>query len=121
MALSLYDVLLVNPVVDGMNLVSKEGPVLNEQDGVLVLSKSAGSYAELGEAALAVRSDDIDGTAEALHDALVLPADERRQRAQSLREAVLRHDLRRWLSLLLTDLGGAESALPTVAEATRPR
>ena len=120
-ALSLYDVLLVNPVVDGMNLVSKEGPVLNERDGVLVLSKSAGSYAELGEAALAVCSDDIDGTAEALHAALGLPADERRQRAQSLRAAVLRHDLRRWLSLLLADLGGAESTLPTVAEATGPR
>lgn len=120
-ALSLYDVLLVNPVADGMNLVSKEGPVLNEHEGVLVLSKSAGSYAELGEAALAVRSDDIDGTAEALHAALALPADERRQRAQSLRESVLRHDLRRWLSLLLADLEGAEGAVSTVAEATPPR
>jgi trehalose 6-phosphate synthase len=114
-ALSLYDVLLVNPIADGMNLVSKEGPVLNTRDGVLVLSETAGSFAELGRAALPVRASDVAGTAEALHAALAMPAGARRERAQALREAVLRHDLRRWLHQLLDDLDaprGAASRAP---------
>ena len=106
-ALSRYDVLLVNSVVDGMNLVSKEGPALNDNDGVLVLSKTAGSYAELRDGALAVDAHDVDGTAEAMHRGLTMPAVERSNRARSLRSAILRHDLRRWLRLLIEDLDGA--------------
>jgi len=104
-AMSQCDVLLVNPMADGMNLVSKEGPVLNERDGVLVLSERAGSYAELGDAALGVAPEDIDATAEALHRALTMPAGERAERARRLRQAVVRHSLGRWLRLLLDDLG----------------
>ena len=53
-----------------MNLVSKEGPVLNERDGVVVLSTKLGAYEQLREVALGVDpSDDIEGTAEALHEA----------------------------------------------------
>ncbi len=111
-ALSLYDVLFVNPIVDGMNLVSKEGPVLNQRDGVLVLSDTAGSFAEFQDAALAVRPEDIDGTAEALHTALSMPAAERGERARRLREAVLSHSLAHWLRLLLEDLEHAEHATP---------
>lgn len=116
--LSLYDVLLVNPVIDGMNLISKEGSVLNERDGVLVLSDSAGSFSELRQGALAVRPDDIDGTAQALHTALSMPEAERRERAQRLREAVLRHGLARWLRLLLEDLESGEKVVPVTAKAT---
>ncbi|MBI4570885.1 MAG: trehalose-6-phosphate synthase [Chloroflexi bacterium] len=121
-ALSLSDVLLVNPVADGMNLVSKEGPALNARDGVLVLSETAGASAELGRAALPVRAGDIDGTAEALHAALAMPAEERGARARALREAVLRHDLRRWLGLLLDDLDARAAGTPVaVATAERAR
>ena len=102
-ALSLYDVLLVNPIIDGMNLVSKEGPVLNERDGVLVLSTEAGSFAELSSGALPVDPDDVQGTADALHTALSMSGSERRERSRHLREAVIRHDLSRWLHLLLED------------------
>ena len=109
-AMSLYDVLLVNPVVDGMNLVSKEGPVLNSRNGVLVLSSTAGSFAELQGAALAIHPEDVDGTAEALHTALSLPGKERHERAQRLREAVLRHDLRRWLQRLVEDFDRGQNA-----------
>ncbi|HET9781135.1 MAG TPA: trehalose-6-phosphate synthase, partial [Candidatus Dormibacteraeota bacterium] len=49
-----YDVLLVNPILDGMNLVAKEGPVVNQRAGVLVLSESAGAHEELGAQALSV-------------------------------------------------------------------
>src|SRR5260370_36476301 len=38
-AYKLFDVLVVNPVFDGMNLVAKEGMLVNERDGVLVRSE----------------------------------------------------------------------------------
>ena len=74
----IFDVLLVNPIYDGMNLVAKEGPLVNERDGVLVLSENAGSHEELGEWAITVNPFDIDETAEALYLGLMM--DERRRR-----------------------------------------
>jgi trehalose 6-phosphate synthase len=88
-ALTTSDVLLVNPVRDGLNLVAKEGPLLNTADGVLVLSHEAGAWEELGPAgALGVNPFDLSATAEALHAALSMPAAERRERAQTLRGTV---------------------------------
>jgi trehalose 6-phosphate synthase len=99
------DVLLVNSVADGMNLVAKEGAILNRRDGVLVLSRRAGAWAELGPWALTVDPDDVAGTAGALALALAMPADERRRRADGLRRAVRRSSLDRWLDDQLRDLG----------------
>jgi trehalose 6-phosphate synthase len=92
-ALSLSDVLLVNPVRDGLNLVAKEGPLLNGADGVLVLSHEAGAWEELslpgtGAGALGVNPFDVVGTAEALHEALSMPGSERARRAGALRHVV---------------------------------
>ena len=88
-ALSMSDVLLVNPVRDGMNLVAKEGPLLNTADGALVLSHEAGAWEELGPAgALGVNPFDVSATAAALHAALSMPEDERRRRAVGLRTSV---------------------------------
>lgn len=103
-AMSLYDVLLVNSVADGMNLVAKEGPFLNTRDGVLVLSKRAGAFAELGCGALAIDPEDLDGTAEALFVALTMPAEERHQRASSMRRTIRSRDLRAWFRALLNDI-----------------
>jgi trehalose 6-phosphate synthase len=86
-ALQSYDVLLTNPVIDGTNLVAKEGPALNEVDGVLVLSRTAGAATRMGGDALLVNPYDVEQTAEALAAALAMPADERRRRATGLREA----------------------------------
>jgi len=116
-ALSLYDVLMVNPLVDGMNLVSKEGPVLNRRDGALVLSEAAGSFDELRGGALSVRPEDVEGTAEALLTALTLSDDERRERASLLRRAILRHDIGRWLQVQLDDLATIEDIRPAPAAA----
>jgi trehalose 6-phosphate synthase len=89
-ALSAYDVLLVNPVRDGLNLVAKEGPLLNGVDGSLVLSRAAGAWEELsGAGALGVNPFDVVATAEALHMALSMPAGERAARAAGLRASVL--------------------------------
>ena len=82
-----YDVLFVNPVKDGLNLVAKEGPLVNERDGVLCLSPEAGSFDELHEAAVAVHPYDVAQCAAALHDALSMPAPERAARARKLPRA----------------------------------
>ncbi len=99
-----FDVLLVNPIYDGMNLVAKEGPLCNRRNGVLVLSENAGSHEELGEHALTVNPFDIDETAEALHRALTMDLRERRARATRIREVVRANDISRWIAGQLQDL-----------------
>ncbi len=81
-----YDVLLVNPIKDGLNLVAKEGPLLNQRDGVLCLSPEAGAWDELGPDALSVHPYDIEQVAETLHRALSMEPDERSSRANSLQK-----------------------------------
>jgi trehalose 6-phosphate synthase len=102
--LSLYDVLLVNSLSDGMNLVSKEGAFVNERDGVLVLSRAAGAFRELGDAALPIGPEDVAGTAQALADALAMPIEERCWRAARLRAAVEANDFSDWFERQLSDL-----------------
>jgi len=99
-----YDVLLVNAVYDGMNLVAKEGPVANRRDGVLVLSENAGAFDELGEWALGVNPFDLEEQAEALHAALTMPAPERRRRAEALAAWVREHGIEEWTAALLAEL-----------------
>jgi trehalose 6-phosphate synthase len=118
-AMSLYDVLLVNPLIDGMNLVCKEGPAVNGRDGVLVLSETTGAFEELRAGAIPVLPHDVGGTAAALVRALALPSAERRERTQRLREAIVRHDLRRWFRLLLEDLDAMSEDEPQASDPTR--
>jgi trehalose 6-phosphate synthase len=102
--MSLYDVLLVNSLADGMNLVSKEGPIVNEREGVVVLSSEVGSYHELREGVLPVAPRDLEATANALWQALMMSEHEKRQRAQQLRAVITRNDLRGWLQRQSNDL-----------------
>ncbi|NGO13450.1 trehalose-6-phosphate synthase [Streptomyces sp. HC44] len=83
-AYRLADVALVNPIRDGMNLVAKEMPVVSDEGCVLVLSREAGAYEELGEDAIVVNPYDVVGTAAALHEALTMPLDERAERTKRL-------------------------------------
>ncbi len=103
-AMRLYDVLLVNPLIDGMNLVAKEGPLVNTRDGVLVLSELAGAHEQLGQYALSVCPTDLEGTRRALYAAVTMPADERRRRAAALRRAVLEEDITFWMERQFRDL-----------------
>jgi trehalose 6-phosphate synthase len=96
-ALQSYDVLLVNAIADGMNLVAKEGPIVNQRDGVLILSERAGARQQLESAATVISPCDVYATAEALHQALVMPPEERRERADRLRLLVEREDITDWL------------------------
>ena len=107
-----FDVLLVNAIFDGMNLVAKEAPLVNERDGVVVLSENAGAHAELGEWALTVNPFDVEGQAEAIGRAFSMDVGERRARLDAIRAHVREHDLNRWTDTLL-------AALDRVAAAAR--
>ncbi len=101
-ALSLADVVLVNPVVDGMNLVAKEAAIVSR--AALVLSETAGAAEQLASDALMVSAADVAGTAEMLERALDMPADERLGRIRRLRASVREEDLQWWLTRQLRDL-----------------
>jgi trehalose 6-phosphate synthase len=105
-AYQLTDVLLVNPIRDGMNLVAKEGPILAQRGCVLVLSTEAGAAAELGRDALLVNPFDVTQTAEALHQALLMPDTERHQRRTALAQAAAALPPTAWLHAQLDALDG---------------
>jgi trehalose 6-phosphate synthase len=96
-ALQLYDVLLVNSVADGMNLVAKEGPSVNQRNGVVILSERTGARQQLEVGALVISPCDVYSTAEAFHQALIMPDEERKERAERLRSIVERADIVDWL------------------------
>lgn len=95
-ALQIYDVLLVNSIADGMNLVAKEGPIVNQRDGVLVLSERTGASQQLEPGALVISPCDTYATAEALHQALTMSAEDRKIRATRLRWLVEENDINTW-------------------------
>ncbi|HEX7172373.1 MAG TPA: trehalose-6-phosphate synthase [Candidatus Limnocylindria bacterium] len=102
--LSIADVVLVNPLVDGMNLVAKEAVVVSQRDAVLVLSETAGAFDQMADGALAVAPADVVGTADALATALAMEPDERQRRLAKLRRGVEREDITWWLQRQLEDL-----------------
>jgi len=104
-ALSMADVVLVNSVADGMNLVAKEGVIVSEKPSVLVLSTNTGAWEELGEYSIGVAPDDLEGTAQALAQAIEMPLAEREERHKALEKIVRENDLSNWLASHLTDLG----------------
>jgi trehalose 6-phosphate synthase len=106
-----FDVLFVNPIFDGMNLVAKEAPLVNGRDGVVVLSENAGAHEELGAWTLTVNPFDIESQAEALHQALTMPAVERRRRAEALTRYVREHDIAAWTDAQLADLDRPASTI----------
>jgi trehalose 6-phosphate synthase len=99
-----YDVLFVNAIFDGLNLVAKEAPLVNERDGVLILSENAGAHEELGDWALSINPFDVAGQADAIHRALEMPADERHERIEAIRAWVTEHDLSAWIDLQMRAL-----------------
>ncbi len=112
-ALRIADAVLVNPIIDGMNLVAKESVLVGEREPVLVLSETAGAAEQLAADALTVAPADVLGTATALEQALELPGDDRRARLRRLRASVRREDLDWWLSRQLRDLAAIRrGALP---------
>jgi trehalose 6-phosphate synthase len=112
-----FDVLLVNAVFDGLNLVAKEAPLVNGRDGVVVLSENAGACEELGAWTITVNPFDVAGQAEALWQALTMGPDERRVRLEGIRGHVREHDLAAWLAVQLAELDRARGDLAHAAGA----
>ena len=96
-----FDVLLVNAIFDGLNLVTKEAPLVNERDGVVVLSENTGAHAELGDWALSINPFDVEAQADAIHEALEMDAAERRRRIEAIRAHVRQHDISAWIDAQL--------------------
>jgi trehalose 6-phosphate synthase len=102
-----FDVLFVNAIFDGMNLVSKEAPLVNTRNGALVLSENAGAHEELAKWAITINPFDVNEQAEALHRALSLPEDDRHGRLQAIGDHVREHDQAAWIAAQLGDLDRA--------------
>ena len=116
-AYRLADVLLVNPVRDGMNLVAKEGPLLSQRNCAVVLSREAGAAAELAEGALLVNPYDVTATAQALHQALCMSDSERQRRAELLARASAACPPAEWFAAQLSAL---DAATQTAHQAAKP-
>jgi trehalose 6-phosphate synthase len=102
--LQYYDVLLVNPVIDGMNLVVKEGGIVNKRAGVIVLSRTAGAHDILGDHVLNIAPTDIDATADALYRGLTMSVEERTDRACKVREILLTEDAAQSMDIQIDNL-----------------
>jgi trehalose 6-phosphate synthase len=103
-AYQVADVLVVNSVNDGMNLVAKEAVLANVRDGVLLLSENAGAHEELGDFALTVHPFDIQQQAEAIVEALGMDVEVRRGMLAGAAQAVRDYDVERWLRRQVEDL-----------------
>jgi trehalose 6-phosphate synthase len=103
-ACGIADVMLINPIRDGMNLVAEEGPILSEHGSALVLSREAGAASLIGEEALLVNPYDVSETAEALHEALRMPPAERQRRCAVITAAASAAAPQHWLAAQLDSL-----------------
>ena len=110
-----FDVLLVNAIIDGMNLVAKEAPLVNTRDGVLVLSENTGAHEELEPWVVSVNPFDVAGQAQALHVALTMAGDERRGRLEAIRRHIREHDISAWIETQLRDVDEVAGRSPTSA------
>ncbi len=99
-----YDVLMVNPILDGMNIVAKEGSLLNENNGVLVLSTGAGCYEELKDGAICINPYDLRQTAESIDVALLMDEESKTKLIHEARAAIGRNNLNKWVSDQLRDI-----------------
>jgi trehalose 6-phosphate synthase len=99
-----FDLLMVNSIFDGMNLVAKEAPAVNTRDGVLVLSENTGSHEELGDCAISVNPFDIQEQADSIYRALTMDSEERRVRAQHLKEIIFSRNPGDWVDDQLADI-----------------
>jgi trehalose 6-phosphate synthase len=103
-AYTVCDVLMVNALADGMNLVAKEAVVVNTRDGVLALSENTGAHQELGAFAVTLHPFDIQQQADALYEALTMDPALRRARRQAAATVVEENDIAKWLVAQLADL-----------------
>jgi trehalose 6-phosphate synthase len=110
-----YDLLIVNAMFDGMNLVAKEGPLVNERHGVSLLSENTGAHEELGEFSLSVNPFDVQEQADAIHRALTMSAEERSWRAEGLKRIIRERDPGDWVDDQMRDIEAKRQGAPASA------
>ena len=87
-----------------MNLVAKEFIASRgDNDGVLILSRFAGASQALKDA-LCINPYDVEGSADAIHQALSMVPEERQERMRRMREQVQEHNIYRWAAELVGGL-----------------
>jgi trehalose 6-phosphate synthase len=106
-----FDLLMVNAIFDGMNLVAKEAPAVNTRDGVLMLSENTGSHEELGDCVLSVNPFDIQEQADAIYRALTMSGEERAARALRLKEIIFSRNPGDWVDSQLADIDEMRASL----------
>ena len=116
-----YDVMMVNAMFDGMNLVAKEGPLVNERHGVSILSENTGAHEELGEFALSVNPFDVQELADAIYSALMMSSEARERRARGLKEIVTSRDPGDWIDEQIADIRAKGATKPARPRLRCPR
>jgi trehalose 6-phosphate synthase len=99
-----FDLLMVNSLFDGMNLVAKEAPAVNTRNGVLMLSENTGSHQELWDYVLSVNPFDIQQQADAIHRALTMDPEQKRQWAEGLKQIIFSRNPGDWVDDQLKDI-----------------
>ncbi|MEZ5076421.1 MAG: trehalose-6-phosphate synthase [Solirubrobacterales bacterium] len=106
-----FDLLMVNAIFDGMNLVAKEAPAVNTRNGVLMLSENTGSHEELADCVLSVNPFDVQEQADAIYRALTMDAEERRVRSERLKEIIFSRNPGDWVDEQIRDIEEARAQL----------
>ncbi len=107
-----FDLLMVNAMWDGMNLVAKEGPLINTRDGMIMLSENTGSHEEIGDCAISVNPFDVQEQADAMYTALTASKEERRRRMERLQEIIASRSPVDWIEDQLVDIEAKARAEP---------
>jgi len=105
-----FDLLMVNSLFDGMNLVAKEAPAVNTRDGVLMLSENTGSHEELHDYAITVNPFDIQEQADAIHRALTMAPEQRHAWSEALKEIIFSRNPGDWVDDQLRDIEELQAA-----------
>jgi len=107
-----FDLLMVNAMWDGMNLVAKEGPLINQRNGTIMLSENTGAHEELGDCAITVNPFDVQEQADAIHAALTAPPEVRANRMMHLQDIIAQRSPEGWIGDQLADIEAKHSAAP---------
>jgi trehalose 6-phosphate synthase len=99
-----FDVLMVNAIYDGMNLIAKEAGLINRRDGVIILSENTGAHEELGEYSISVNPFDLESQKEAIYQALTMEKDEKSRRAGMIKDTVRHNDIHKWIETQFVDI-----------------
>lgn len=99
-----FDVLMVNAIYDGMNLIAKEAGLINRRDGVIILSENAGAHEELGDYCLSVSPFDLESQSQAIYQALTMAQDEKARLAGKIRQTVRHNDIHKWIETQFVDI-----------------